>query len=372
MKHNAIISGLLVVSTLLFSCKDNTKFTINGTIKNPSKLKMVYLLQADSATQYNVVDSAVLTPEGKYKFKRQSAYVNLYKLKADTNQFNLIAQNGEEIELNTDLTDSQHAYTISGSEASEKLKAFDDFTKVYKDKNDKVQAEFEAKSKNSRQQSDSLLKVYVPVFQKNMAAYSDLVLKFIHDNKNSLAAFDAASTLDVVKYEPQLIAYTDGINDDLSKNPAVQNFIKTMNKAKPLSIGHKAPDFTINSVAGKPVRLADYKGKYVMIDFWASWCIPCRQENPNVVKQYTHFKAKGFNVLGVSLDNDKGAWQKAIYADQLAWTQTSDLKGFEGAVEQLYHIQAIPSNFIIDPQGNIVAKNIRGAELEAFLNKTIH
>ncbi|WP_158797165.1 TlpA disulfide reductase family protein [Pedobacter sp. L105] len=372
MNNKTTISGLLVIGTLLFSCKDNNTFSITGTLKNPSKLKTVYLLQADSAAQYKVIDSARLTQDGGYKFKRSAAYVNLYKLRADTNQFDLIAQNGDEIQLNTDLNDSHHVYTISGSEASEKIKAYNDFTKAYTEKNNKVAAEFEAKSKNNQQQSDSLLHVYMPLFQKNMTVYSDMVLKFISDNKNSLAAFDAANALDVVKYEPQLIAYADGINGDLTKNPAVQNFIRTMAKAKPLSIGHKAPDFTINSIDGKPVKLADYKGKYVMIDFWASWCIPCRQENPNVVKQYHHFKSKGFDVLGISLDKEKGVWQKAVNADQLAWTQTSDLTSFDGAVEQLYHIQAIPSNFIIDPQGNIVAKNIRGAELEAFLTKTIH
>ena len=107
-----------------------------------------------------------------------------------------------------------------------------------------------------------------------------------------------------------------------------------------------------------------------MIDFWASWCQPCRQENPNVVKQYNAFKGKGFNILGVSLDKDKAPWQKAISDDKLAWAHGSDLNGFEGPTERLYHIEAIPSNFIIDPHGNIVAKNITGADLEAFLNKT--
>jgi peroxiredoxin len=107
-----------------------------------------------------------------------------------------------------------------------------------------------------------------------------------------------------------------------------------------------------------------------MIDFWASWCAPCRQENPNVVKQYAAFHSKGFNILGVSLDKDKAAWQKAISDDKLEWAHASDLNSFEGPTERLYNIEAIPSNFIIDPAGNIVAKNITGADLEAFLTKT--
>jgi peroxiredoxin len=374
MKNKEILSGMFLLSAFLFSCKDNTTFTISGTIKSSSAVKKVYLLQADSVAQFKVIDSASLMRDGSFEFKRNSAYANLYRIKADTTEFDLAAQNRDIIELNADLKGRRRVYTISGSDASEKIKAFDDFSQAYTDRNNKVVAEFNAKSQQPGQQPDSLLKIYMPVFQKNLAVYSDAVLKFIDDNKNSLAAFYASTALDAVKYEPQLIAYADGIRDNnqLNRNPAVQKFISAMDKAKPLSIGHKAPDFMASRIDGKPVKLSDYKGKYVMIDFWASWCVPCRQENPNVLKQYHSFHAKGFNVLGVSLDKDKTAWQKAVTDDKLAWAQASDLKSFEGTAEQLYHIEAIPSNFIIDPEGNIAAKNIRGAELEAFLYKTIH
>jgi len=374
MKNIMILCGMLALSMSLFSCKDNAAFTISGTIKNRAKLKTVYLLGADSTAQFKTIDSAAINADGGYQFRHASPYVNLYKLKADTTLFNLVAQNGDAIELNTDLADSQHQYRITGSETSEKIKAFDDFSKTFTDKNNKVIAEFNSRSQEAGKQPDSLLKIYMPLFQKNLAVYSDAVLKFIEDNKYSLAAFYASTALDAVKYESKLIAYADDIrgNGNLNKNPVIRNFIAAMDKLKPLSAGHKAPDFTISSIDGKTVKLSDYKGKYVMVDFWASWCVPCRQENPNVLKQYNTFHSKGFNVLGVSLDKDKSAWQKAVNDDKLAWTQTSDLQSFQGTAEQLYHIEAIPSNFIIDPQGNIAAKNIRGAELETFLNKTIH
>ena len=109
-----------------------------------------------------------------------------------------------------------------------------------------------------------------------------------------------------------------------------------------------------------------------MIDFWASWCAPCRAENPNVVKQYGIYNKLGLNILGISLDVDKAKWQEAVKKDNLTWKHGSDLKNFEGPTEKLYHIEAIPSNFIIDPQGVIVAKNITGADLEEFLNKTFN
>ncbi len=137
------------------------------------------------------------------------------------------------------------------------------------------------------------------------------------------------------------------------------------------SIGSKALDFTQNDVNGKPVSLSQFKGKYVLVDFWAAWCRPCRAENPNVVAAYNKYRNNNFTVLGVSLDQNKEAWLQAIKADNLTWTNVSDLKYWNNQAAQLYRISSIPQNLLIDPNGIIIGKNLRGPELLAKLEEVL-
>jgi peroxiredoxin len=373
MKISAIGYGVVALVMVLASCKDESVFKISGTVKNPDKIKKVYLLEADS-TQISVIDSTALTDGGNFSFKRAAPFANLYKLRIGGAIYDLIAKNGDAITFSTDESDKAHTYEIKGSDNSEKIQEFNKLSNYWGEKNGKIVEEYQAKVEKIGKESDSLVAIYRPMFMKNMDDYANAVLKFVNDNKTSLAAFYAMSSLEPTKYEQQMVAYADELKDKgtFSDNPGVQRFVHQMMAVKPLAIGHKAPDFTIAGLDDKQVKLSDYKGKYVMLDFWASWCAPCRAENPNVVKAYAAYKDKGFNILGISLDTDKGEWQKAIAADKLTWAHTSDLKRFEGPTEQLYHIEAIPTNFILDPQGVIVAKNVRGDELEAFLNKTFN
>jgi peroxiredoxin len=168
---------------------------------------------------------------------------------------------------------------------------------------------------------------------------------------------------DVMAQEKRLASLTA----DVQKGYYGQYLRKQIDESKIGAVGSEAIDFTQNDTAGKAVTLSSFKGKYVLVDFWASWCGPCRMENPNVVDTYKKFKDKNFTVLGVSLDKAKEPWVKAIKDDGLAWTQVSDLKYWYNEVAVKYHIQSIPQNYLIDPSGKIVARNLRGPDLQAKL-----
>ena len=199
--------------------------------------------------------------------------------------------------------------------------------------------------------------------------YSAMQIEYIKTNPNSyvsLAALREAAGpfIDVQAIEPVF----DRLTATLKTSVAGKEFKQMMDQRRKFAIGLKAPAFTQNDQFGKPISLEDFKGKYVLIDFWASWCKPCRAENPNVVKAYERFNGKNFTIIGVSLDmpGRKEDWLKAIKEDGLQWTQVSDLKFWDNAVAKLYGIRSVPQNFLLDKEGKIIAENLRG---EALISK---
>jgi peroxiredoxin len=382
-KINCVILSVLVA--LVFSgCggnKANDKsFVVNGKFSN-SKKDSVYLQELTAKNTIGI-DSAILSEEGEFHFKVEPKEIGFYIVKLSRNNFiTLLVDKGETIEVTADAKQLLRTYTVSGSKGSELIKELNAKLQSSYDKVDSLSAIYTA-----AKGKPDILKVKASLDSTYKVIFLDqkkYLETFINTNTSSLACliaiyqqfgremmFNFNIKEDFAYFEKLdkalMAAYPDNQHAlDLHERVAE---IKRMSAEKDLaesklSAGAAAPDFTLETPEGKSVSLSSLKGKNVLIDFWASWCAPCRAENPKMVKLYNKFKDKNFTILGVSLDQDKDLWTKAIKLDKLTWTEVSDLKYWNSPIAKLYNVEAIPFTVLVDEDGKIVAKGLLGDSL---------
>lgn len=235
------------------------------------------------------------------------------------------------------------------------------------------EAAFLVKNKKAMQENDTTaINSLEAEYFKMAQAKRRVEEAFFNNHLGSLISFEwLKKTMNAQQEKSKAIEMFGKMSKEIQTSAAGKAYLNSLNGTRSVEIGMPAPDFTARDLEGEDVSLSSFKGKYVLLDFWASWCIPCRRENPNVLKAYQAYKGKGFTVLAFSFDDSKAAWEKAVAQDALPWAQVSDLAAFYSPIAFLYGIKSIPSNFLIDPQGKIIAMDLRGDGLEKALSKIL-
>lgn len=341
---------------------------VSGKIENGvagTLLTLEHLLP----TQATTVDSATLDEGGEFVFdKVKIEAIGFYRIKqSEKNFITVILDPADKLVLESGPELGVSPYTVSGSEESARLKILNEKMAIVFMARDSLNVIYQ----NNPGNQDVLMQIQQE-FSQITSKNTEFTRSFIRENPSSFSCFAAAEQLDPEK-DLELFNLLDAeLGKKFGESVYFQEFHKVIVKFTSLSIGSVAPDILLPDAKGNQVKLSGLRGKVVLVDFWASWCRPCRLENPNVVNAYNKYHDKGFEVFGVSLDQDRDKWLEAIETDGLVWTQVSDLLFWNSAVVKLYDIKGIPFAVLLDREGKIIAKNLRGQELDNKLAEILN
>ncbi|MDR3712158.1 MAG: TlpA disulfide reductase family protein [Puia sp.] len=334
-------------------------FVVDGSVKGLAEGSRVFLTDANNPSD---TLAKGFVRAGKFVLKGHVKEPNLYEINFGSAKKKSPLFLGNDPVTITGSVEDLKGLSVTGSPSNDDFVTFQQTFNPYFAKLNALGQM--ANSPDGAKKGDSISRVYKGVVDTIETALD----QFIQDKRSSYVSPFVMIVLAQLNDDPMRQEKRFGaLAPEIQASFYGQYLQKQIAEAKIGAIGTPAIDFSQNDTAGRPVALSSYKGKYVLVDFWASWCGPCRMENPNVLATFNKFKNKNFTVLGVSLDKARDPWLKAIKDDQLAWTQVSDLKFWYNEVAVKYHIQSIPQNFLIDPDGKIVGRNLRGSELQSKL-----
>jgi thiol-disulfide isomerase/thioredoxin len=364
----------LVLITLLYTGisfgQEAIELKLSGQIFNfPIEGDEIEVVQNKGDDTETIVSQIEVDKKGKFSSKVEFPDPDYYFLRLpDGQQVNIVVTGQEEeIKVYGDGKNIFHHANIVGSEASSKLLELTRYNFEYKAKLDSANQYLKANPDKQKEVNQQ----FTPVYE----AFQTYRQRFMNENATSPALIGVLSTFNIEKEFALYEKATKGLDEGFGQSPTVQRVVEEYEDNKkqvmanqPLAPGSEAKEIAQPNPEGEIMKLSDYRGKYVLIDFWASWCGPCRKENPNVVELYKKYKKEGFEVFSVSLDKDKARWEAAIKQDNLIWEgHVSDLKFWSSEAAKDYNVSSIPFTVLVDPEGKIVATRLRGVQLEQTL-----